>query len=182
MKKQEIQNEENRNIRSEKALPVSENMVYRPCILVSACLLGAMCRYDGKSNALAKLESLREAASLVPFCPEIYGGLATPREPSEIKEGKVCSRDGQDVTAQFEKGAYEALRMANLLGCTVAVLKERSPSCGGHQIYDGTFQGKRVEGQGITAALLEKNGIRLFNEEQADECLAYLEEQNTQTE
>ena len=86
------------------------------------------------------------------------------------------------MTTQFEKGAREALRMAQLLDCRAAILKERSPSCGSHQIYDGTFQGRRIAGQGITAALLEKNGIRLFNEAQAEECLAWLEGVETNAE
>lgn len=172
---QEICKEKNEKALEEKMEGTPEKMAHRPCILVSACLLGAMCRYDGKSNGLAGLERLQETATFLPFCPEVYGGLPTPREPSEIKDGKVCSKSGRDVTAQFEKGAQEALRMAKLLGCSAAILKERSPSCGSHQIYDGTFQGKRIEGRGVTAALLEKNGIRLFNEEQAEECFVWLE-------
>lgn len=172
---QEISRKKDREDLMEKMSGVSETVIHRPCILVSACLLGAMCRYDGKSNALARLEELKKAAVFVPFCPEIYGGLPTPREPSEIKDGRVCSKSGCDVTAQFEKGAREALKMAQLLDCRAAILKERSPSCGSRQIYDGTFQGRRIEGQGVTAALLGKNGIRLFNEEQAEECLAWLE-------
>ena len=160
----------------------TEKVIYRPCILVSACLLGAMCRYDGKSNALADMEKLKEAATLIPFCPEIYGGLPTPREPSEIRDGKVCSKSGRNVTEQFEKGAQEALRMARQFGCIAAVLKERSPSCGSHQIYDGTFQGKRVDGQGITAALLGKDGIRLFHEAQVEECVVWLEKKRRKEE
>lgn len=173
--RQKIGKKQEKTILTEKVPGVSEKVIHRPCILVSACLLGVMCRYDGKSNGLAGLERLQETTTFLPFCPEVYGGLPTPREPSEIRDGKVCSKSGRDVTAQFEKGAREALRMAKMLGCSAAILKERSPSCGSHQIYDGTFQGKRIEGRGVTAALLEKNGIRLFNEEQAEECLAWLE-------
>ena len=175
MNRQEISKKQEKTIRPEKVPGVSEKAIHRPCILISACLLGVMCRYDGKSNGLAGLERLQEIADFLPFCPEVYGGLPTPREPSEIRDGKVCSKSGRDVTAQFEKGALEALRMAKLLGCSAAILKERSPSCGSHQIYDGTFQRKRIEGRGVTAALLEKNGIRLFNEEQVEECLAWME-------
>ena len=153
MNRQEISKKQEKTIRPEKVPGVSEKVIHRPCILISACLLGVMCRYDGKSNGLAGLERLQEIAAFLPFCPEVYGGLPT----------------------QFEKGALEALRMAKLLGCSAAILKERSPSCGSHQIYDGTFQRKRIEGRGVTAALLEKNGIRLFNEEQVEECLAWLE-------
>ena len=179
---QEICGKQDKKAQTEKTSGTPEKTAHRPCILVSACLLGAMCRYDGKSNGLAGLEKLKEAALFVPFCPEIYGGLPTPREPSEIRDGKVFSRSRRDVTTQFEKGAREALRMAQLLDCRAAILKERSPSCGSHQIYDGTFQGRRIAGQGITAALLEKNGIRLFNEAQAEECLAWLEGVDTNAE
>lgn len=139
--RQKIGKKQEKTILTEKVPGVSEKVIHRPCILVSACLLGVMCRYDGKSNGLAGLERLQETTTFLPFCPEVYGGLPTPREPSEIRDGKVCSKSGRDVTAQFEKGAREALRMAKLLGCSAAILKERSPSCGSHQIYDGTFQG-----------------------------------------
>lgn len=146
-------------------------------ILVSACLLGAACRYDGKSNEIPGLEALRDRANLVPFCPEIYGGLTTPRSPAEIREGRVVTREGQDVTEQFDRGAREALDMAKRLGCQAAILKERSPSCGGRMIYDGTFSGIKIKGMGRTASLLAKNQIPIYNEEEISECIRRLEEE-----
>ena len=147
----------------------------KQAVLVSACLLGMECRYDGGNNAVSGMEQLKERAFLIPFCPELYGGLSTPREPSEIRDGKVWSKSGKDVTAQFEKGAKEAAKAAKLSGCVAAVLKQRSPSCGSSQIYDGTFQGRRIEGQGITAAVLEREGLKLFDEKQLEACTAWLQ-------
>lgn len=149
----------------------------KKAILVSACLLGAACRYDGKSNEIPELEALRDRASLVPFCPEIYGGLTTPRSPAEIREGRVVTREGQDVTEQFDRGAQEALNMAKRLGCRAAILKERSPSCGSRMIYDGTFSGVKIKGMGRTASLLAKNQIHIYNEEEISECIRLLEEE-----
>lgn len=147
-------------------------------ILVSACLLGSNCRYDGGNNACPELKALEEHAVLIPFCAEIYGGLSTPREPSEIREGGVWSRDGRDVSNEFEKGAQEAVKMAQYFECHAAILKERSPSCGTHQIYDGTFSGTRIPGKGRTAALLEAQGIKLFSEDELRSCIAWLQKEN----
>ncbi len=107
--------------------------------------------------------------TLIPVCPEQLGGMATPREPSELRDGRVFSRSGTDVTDFYRRGAAEALRVARLYDCKCAILKERSPSCGHGEIYDGTFSHVRVPGSGVTAALLEENGIKVYGESQLDE-------------
>ena len=132
-------------------------------ILVSACLLGLACRYNGKAKPSDAVVQLAKVHELVPFCPEIYGGLATPREPSEIRNGHVFTRTGQDVTSAFTKGAQEALLLAQTLGCTCAVLMDRSPSCGSGIIHDGTFTDGLTQGDGLTAALLKEHGIQVIN-------------------
>ncbi|HJC58607.1 MAG TPA: DUF523 domain-containing protein [Candidatus Eisenbergiella intestinipullorum] len=138
-------------------------------ILVSACLLGVCCRYNGTGEANARVLELRKRHHLIPVCPEIYGGLATPRPPAERVEERVLTEDGTDVTAQYRKGAEEALRLAETLGCTAAVLKARSPSCGKGRIHDGTFSGGMTNGDGMTAQLLSAHGIRVYLE--TDEAL-----------
>ncbi len=137
-------------------------------ILVSACLLGLSCRYDGTSKPCEAVIDLGETHTLIPFCPECYGGLATPRAPAEIVDGRVINKDGQDVTAQYQKGAAEALLLYQRLGCDCALLKEKSPSCGHGQVYDGTFQGRLIEGDGVTTALLLQHGIPVYGESQAE--------------
>ena len=137
-------------------------------ILVSACLLGCPCRYDGKSKPNAAVLSLMEEHTLIPICPEQMGGLATPRPPAECKEGGVFTQAGIDVTAQYRRGAEEALRLATLYGCTCAILKERSPSCGSNGIYDGSFSRTLVDGDGVTAALLKQQGIAVYGESEVD--------------
>ena len=137
-------------------------------ILVSACLLGCPCRYDGAVKADPRVLSLMERHTLIPVCPEQLGGLPTPRLPSERREGGVFDRGGMDVTAQYRQGAEEVLRLARLYGCTHAVLKERSPSCGSGQIYDGSFSHVLVPGSGVAAELLAQNGITVLGESQAD--------------
>ena len=140
-------------------------------ILVSRCLLGEPCRYDGKSKPVEALLALeRQGHILVPVCPEEDGGLPTPRPPAEIQEdGRVVNRAGIDVTAEYRAGAERALKLAREHGCTVAVLKEKSPSCGNRQVYDGSFTGTLVDGQGITARLLTEHGIRVLGESQLDQ-------------
>ena len=133
-------------------------------ILVSACLLGVCCRYNGTGEENESVRRLQERHSLIPVCPEIYGGLSTPRSPAERVEDRVMAKDGTDVTGQYEKGAQEALRLAEYFGCTVAVLKARSPSCGKGRIHDGTFGGGMTDGDGVTTQLLEAHGIRVYNE------------------
>ena len=137
-------------------------------ILVSACLLGCPCRYDGKSKPNAAVLALMEEHTLIPICPEQMGGLATPRLPAECKESGVFTQAGIDVTAQYRRGAEEALRLATLYGCTCAILKERSPSCGSGEIYDGSFSRTLVDGNGVTAALLKQRGIAVYGESEVD--------------
>jgi uncharacterized protein YbbK (DUF523 family) len=135
-------------------------------ILVSACLAGVTCRYSGKGELLPEIRELLKSHTLLPVCPEIMGGLATPRTPAERIGEKVITKDGQDVTAAYEKGAMEAVKLAELFGCQAAIMKERSPSCGKGMIYDGTFSGRLTEGDGVCAALLEKRGIKVYGESQ----------------
>lgn len=137
-------------------------------LLVSACLLGAPCRYDGKSKPLAGIERLRETYELVPVCPEQEGGLPTPRTPSERRGEAVVMQDGTDVTAQYRRGAEAALALCRRKGCAAALLKERSPSCGSGAIYDGSFTHTLIPGDGVTAELLRQNGVRVYGESELD--------------
>ena len=139
-------------------------------LLVSACLLGLACRYDGKEKEI-DLSELAEKYEIVPFCPEIYGGLATPREGAEIVGERVLTKDGRDVTREYEKGAREAVKLVLTLGIKKALLKERSPSCGTGEIYDGTFENALKKGFGITAARLSENGVELFGESEIGKIL-----------
>jgi len=135
-------------------------------VLVSACLLGVNCRYNGvpKEDRAVKELLNREDITLIPVCPEQSGGLPTPRTPSERKGDGVFSSEGEDRTETFIQGAQEALRLAKLYGCEAAILKERSPSCGNKEIYDGSFSGTVVPGEGVTAELLRANGVKVFGE------------------
>ena len=108
-------------------------------LLVSACLLGVACRYDGRSKLHPLAQKLCRRHEVIPVCGEIFGGLPTPRLPSERREGGVFASDGGDVTDAFRRGAEEVVRLARLTGAQAAILKERSPSCGSGEIYDGTF-------------------------------------------
>jgi len=137
-------------------------------ILVSACLLGACCRYDGQGAVCRPVLELGQKHCLVPVCPEQLGGLPTPRDPAELRGGRVVTRGGADVTEAFLRGARQTLELARTLGCTAAVLKERSPSCGSGQVYDGSFSGKLTAGSGLTAGLLEQNGIPVLGESALD--------------
>ena len=137
-------------------------------ILVSACLLGVRCRYDGKSKPHPAVERLMEQHTLIPVCGEILGGLPTPRVSAERQGERVVTADGCDVTAAYRRGAEEVLRLAERYGCTAAVLKERSPSCGSGRIYDGTFTGTLTDGWGVTAELLRDHGICVIGESEAE--------------
>ena len=139
-------------------------------IIVSACLLGVSCRYDGNSKPNEKIINLKEKYNLIPICPEIMGGLPTPRMPAEIKDGRVKTENGIDVTEEYKKGADEALKLASLFGCKKAILKENSPSCGCGKIYNGEFTRTLKDGNGITAELFIKNGIDVFGEN-SDKCI-----------
>jgi len=134
-------------------------------ILCSACLLGINCRYDGKSKSNKKAIELAKEKILIPVYPEQLGGLPTPREPAEQKGNKVFTKSGKDVTENFKRGAKEVLKLAKLFNVKKAILKQKSPSCGSGKIYDGTFSGKLIKGDGVTAALLKKDGIRVLSEE-----------------
>ena len=147
----------------------------RPRVLVSACLLDFKCRYDGKGELNDEVHALMREADLIPICPEIYGGLATPREPAERVGERVVTKSGTDVTVQYKKGARAALHLAELYGCTCALLKERSPSCGSGMIYDGSYTGKTIPGYGVCSELLKEHGIAVFGESRVDECRKFLE-------
>ena len=137
-------------------------------ILVSACLLGIGCRYDGKHKADPGVLALADRYELIPVCPEIYGGLSTPRIPSERVGDKVMMKDGRDVTENYQRGAHEAIELCRIYGIRTAILKERSPSCGRGEIYDGSFTGALTARDGVTAELLIREGIRVLGESKID--------------
>jgi len=145
-------------------------------ILVSSCLAGLKVRYNGTHSLNSKIYELAKEHKAVTICPELMGGLSTPREPAEIIGGdgddvldgraKVVDKSGKDVTEFYMKGAYAALEKAKKINATIVVLKENSPSCGSSMIYNGEFMNKKIAGQGVTTALLRRNGIRVISEEQ----------------
>lgn len=137
-------------------------------ILVSACLLGTRCRYDGGSNEKKWMRKVLKDHVVIPVCPEQLGGLSTPRPPVEWKDGKAMNNKGEDCTRQFLRGAEEALKMAQMFDCHLAILKAKSPSCGNSQIYDGSFSGCLTDGMGATASLLRENGIAVIDETEAE--------------
>ena len=137
-------------------------------ILVSACLLGLRCRYDGQSRPNAAVLALGEKHQLVPCCPEQLGGLPTPRSPSEWQGERIVNREGEDVTVQYRRGGEETSALARALGCKLAILKERSPACGSREIYDGSFSGVLIPGQGSAAAALQAAGIPVLGESELD--------------
>lgn len=155
-------------------------------ILVSSCLAGRPVRYDGAAKPVAggPFERWRAEGRLVPFCPEVSGGLPIPRPPAEIVGGdggdvldgtaRVLTGGGADVTGEFLRGARLALDAARRAGARLALLKEGSPSCGGHRVYDGAFTGTSVPGSGVTTALLRRSGIRVFTEDELDALQALL--------
>lgn len=146
-------------------------------ILVSACLLGVKCRYDGASKPNDAVLALKERYTLIPVCGEVFGGLPTPRNPSERVGDRVMSICGDDVTEQYSRGAQEVLNLARLYGCKAAILKERSPSCGSGKIYDGTFLGTLTAGYGVTAELLQRFGIRIYGESEIEKFISDTEEE-----
>jgi len=143
--------------------------------IVSACLAGINCNYKGESKPNKKVIELVKKGEAIPICPEQLGGLPTPRIPQEIQgfsgekvldgECKVLNKNGEDVTQEFIKGAHETLRIVKIYNCKEAILKARSPSCGYGKTPDGTFSGKLINGNGVTAALLKRNGIKVYTEE-----------------
>lgn len=140
-------------------------------LLISACLLGVRCRYDGKSVSRVDVASLSKKYNLIPICPEIYGGLETPRVPSERVGERVVMKDGRDVTENYLRGAEETFRLAELFSAKKALLKARSPSCGKDMIYDGSFSGALTERDGVTAEYLKARGIEVFSESEIDKLL-----------
>lgn len=142
-------------------------------ILISACLVGDKTKYDGRSNYTPLVKQLMERYELVPFCPEVEGGLTTPRLPSEIAKnsGRVIRSDGKDVTYNYDKGAERAWNVCKYLGIRIAILKENSPSCGVHNVYDGTFSHKLIDGQGNTTKYLKSKGITVYSENEIEEFL-----------
>ncbi len=143
----------------------------KPRLLVSACLLGENCKYNGGNNYNEAVQKLGVKFDLVPVCPEVFGGLETPREPCEIIDGRVMTKSGQDCTAEYTDGAEKTLYIANECNAVYALLKEKSPSCGKSCIYDGTFSKRLVNGRGVTADLLLKNGVLVFGESEIKKLL-----------
>ncbi|MEG1917247.1 MAG: DUF523 domain-containing protein [Oscillospiraceae bacterium] len=140
----------------------------RERLLISACLLGVFCKYDGSRKAQPWVSRLLERYELIPVCPEVLGGLPTPRPPAERRGDRVVTQAGGDVTDAYATGAAETLRLAELYGCTRAILKERSPSCGAGACYDGSFTHTCVPRDGVTAELLRAHGITVLGESQAE--------------
>ncbi len=140
-------------------------------ILISACLLGIPCRYDGAVGKTINISHLREKYNLIPVCPEIYGGLPTPRVPGERSGDSVIMKDGTDVTENFLRGARAAYELCLKFDCKIALLKARSPSCGKGEIYDGSFTGSLIAGDGVTAEYLIERGIEVLCEDEIDKLL-----------
>lgn len=137
-------------------------------ILVSACLLGDNVKYDGKNNYDQRIEQLKEIFDIVPICPECFGGLPTPRIPSEIKNSEVFNKEGQNVTENFRVGAHKVINIVNFKHVKKAVLMDRSPSCGVHKIYNGRFNGTLIDGQGVCAKLLKEHGVDIYTIDEID--------------
>lgn len=144
-------------------------------ILVSACLLGVHCRYDGNGVLQEEIKQLSKEHHLIPVCPEIFGGLATPRDPAERIGECVITKKGEDVTVQYTKGAEEVLQLCKFYDCHYAILKERSPSCGYGKIYDGAFCGTLIEGNGVTAQLLADYGVEIYGESKISELCSKID-------
>ena len=144
-------------------------------ILVSACLLGQACKYDGGSNLNEAVLAYCEGHEVVPVCPEVAGGLPVPRCPCEIANGAVVNSRGENVDAAFRAGAEACLRKAADEGISLAILQPRSPSCGVHQVYDGTFSGRLTEGSGVFADLLMRRGFKVLD---ADDIKALLQKES----
>ncbi|MCL2824276.1 MAG: DUF523 domain-containing protein [Polyangiaceae bacterium] len=145
-------------------------------IIVSACLLGVRCRYDGISKPSDELLTLARRYWLVPVCPEQLGGLPTPRPRHEIFHGRVVSEHGDDSTDIFERGAREVVMLAELLDARMAILKARSPSCGRGLVHDGTFSGRLTNGDGVLAAMLLRDGCEVYSEEDLESVAGVLEQ------
>lgn len=134
-------------------------------IMVSACLMGENCKYNGGNNLNEKVLDYVKGHEVISICPEVMGGLPTPRIPAEIVNGTVTTKDGRNVDTEFRTGARTALEIAKENQVDLVVLQSRSPSCGPKQIYDGSFSGQKIEGQGVFAKLLTKNGFQIIDVE-----------------
>lgn len=151
-----------------------------PAVAISACLTGKNCTYRCGNHLLSRLDDLQKRCRLVPVCPETQGGLMSPRPPAERRGNRVVLKTGDDVTQQFERGARRALDDALSAQCVCALLKEKSPSCGFGRIYDGTFTGVLVEGNGVAAQMLADAGLPVFGEGRIADVLAFLDQHKTQ--
>jgi len=138
-------------------------------IMVSACLLGENCKYNGGNNLNPELLQMLSGHTVIPICPEVMGGLPTPRTPAEIVNGEVINREGVSVDAKFREGASRALEKARQEKPDLIILQSRSPSCGVKEIYDGTFSGRLVSGHGIFAGLAQENGFPVMD---VEDCLS----------
>lgn len=134
-------------------------------VLISMCLCGVHCRYDGRDVHFEAFDHLSDFVNLIPICPEIMGGLPTPRPPAEKIDNRIVTNEHEDVSEQYVRGAFTALSIAKKFKCNVAILKEYSPSCGVNKIYDGSFTGRKIEGLGVTAKLLIDNGLEVYSDE-----------------
>ena len=134
--------------------------------MVSACLIGENCKYNGKNNLNEKVLDYVKGHEVISVCPEVMGGLPTPRVPAEIVNGTVTTKDGRNVDMEFRAGAKLALEIAKKKQVDLVILQSRSPSCGPKQIYDGSFSGKKIEGQGVFAKLLMENGFSIIDVEE----------------
>lgn len=137
-------------------------------IIVSACLAGVECRYNGQAFPVPAIVEMVKRGQAIPICPELLGNLPIPRPSGERREGRIYSRDGEDVTTEYECGAKIALSLVKLVNADKVILKSKSPTCGCGQIYDGTFSGKLIPGDGIFAELVKENNIAVFTENQLD--------------
>ena len=145
-----------------KFVPDEEKTEYE--YAVSACLCGVYCRYDGKTKCVPEIKALYDSGKAVMICPEVMGGMSTPRAPSEIVGQRVMGVNGEDNTEYFVLGAQRSLELCRRYNVKKAVLKQNSPSCGCRQVYDGTFSGRLVDGMGVTARLLSENEIEVCGE------------------
>ncbi len=145
-------------------------------ILISMCLLGVECKYNGKSNHNPEIINFLKENNIcfIPICPEQLGGLPTPRPCAEIRNGKVYNIYNEDKTENFLKGAKETLKLVKEFNIKLAILKSKSPSCGYGKIYDGTFKGILIDGNGITAEILKENGVKIFNEKNWRKIIKFL--------
>ena len=146
-------------------------------ILVSECLYGGRTvRYDGAEKACTHPVFLKwkKQGRLIPVCPEVFGGLPVPREEAQLRGDEVVTKSGQDVTEQFIRGAEEALRIASENDVVLCIMKEGSPSCGSTEVYDGTFEGKKIPGEGLTTGYLRESGFEVFSEHEIEEAAEFL--------